>query len=83
MVNHHFAKFSGHRRSGSVDIMFLVAKEENSKCSRFNPPLLFNLQGISYYPGHTRSKEQSDKYWKITFLSSSKILSRRRKRKRR
>ena len=44
MVSHHFAKFGGHRRSGSVDIMFLVAKEENSKCSRFNPPLLFNLQ---------------------------------------
>ena len=26
------------------DIMFLVAKEENSRCSHFNPSLLFNFQ---------------------------------------
>ena len=43
MVSHHPAKFGGHRHCGSGDIMFSVAKEENSRCSRFNPPLLFNF----------------------------------------
>ena len=33
-------------------------------------------------PGHTRSKQQFDKYWIKTFVSPSKILSTRRKRKR-
>ena len=28
MISHHLAKFGGHRRCGSRDIMFLVAKEE-------------------------------------------------------
>ena len=62
MVSHHSAKFGDHRHCGSEDIMFLVAEEENSRCSRFNPPLLFNApllfiskehglkaHGISYY----------------------------------
>ena len=66
MVSHHPAKFGDHRHCGSGDIMFLVAEEENSRCSRFNPPLLFiskghglKAHGISHYksgPGHTRSK---------------------------
>ena len=72
MVSHHPAKFGDHRHCGSGDIMFLVAEEENSRCSHFNPPLLFNplllfiskghglkAHGISHYksgPGHTRSK---------------------------
>ena len=43
MVRHHPAKFGGHRHCGSGDIMLLVAEEENSRCSRFNPPLLFNF----------------------------------------
>ena len=43
MVSHHPAKFGSHRYCGSGDIMFLVAKEKNSRCSRFNPPLLFNF----------------------------------------
>ena len=43
MVSHHPAKFGGHRHCGSGDIMFLFAEEENSRCSRFNPPLLFNF----------------------------------------
>ena len=42
MVSHHPANFGGHRHCGSGD-MFLVAKEENSRCSRFNSPLLFNF----------------------------------------
>ena len=42
MVSHHLAKFGDNRHCGSGD-MFLVAEEENSRCSRFNPPLLFNL----------------------------------------
>ena len=42
-LSHDPAKFGGHRHCGSGDIMFLVAKEENSRCSRFNPPLLFNF----------------------------------------
>ena len=62
MVSHHPAKFGDHRHCGSGDIMFLVAEEENSRCSCFNPPLLFNplllftskghgfkAHGISYY----------------------------------
>ena len=62
MVSHHSAKFGDHRYCGSGDIMFLVAEEESSRCSRFNLPLLFNppllfiskrhgliAHGISYY----------------------------------
>ena len=56
MVSHHPVKFGDHRHCGSGDIMFLVAEEENSRCSRFNPPLLFiskghglKAHGISYY----------------------------------
>ena len=44
MVSHHPAKFDGYRHCGSGDIMFLVAKEKNSRYSRFNSPLLFNFQ---------------------------------------
>ena len=54
MVSHHPAKFGDHRHCDSGD-MFLVAEEENSRCSRFNPPLLFiskghelKAHGISY-----------------------------------
>ena len=54
MVSHHPAKFGDHRHCGSGD-MFLVAEEENSRCSCFNPPLLFiskghglKAHGISY-----------------------------------
>ena len=43
MVSYHPAKFGNHRQCGSRDIMFLVAKEENSRCSRLNLPLLFNF----------------------------------------
>ena len=42
MVIHHPEKFCDHRHCGSGDIMFLVAEQENSRCSRFNQPLLFN-----------------------------------------
>ena len=56
MVSHHPAKFGDHRHCGSGDIMFLVAEEENSRCSHFNPPLLFisighelKEHGISYF----------------------------------
>ena len=56
MVSHHVAKFGDHRHRGSGDIMFLIAEEENSRCSRFNLPLLFiskehrlKAHGISYY----------------------------------
>ena len=42
MVSHHPAKFGDHGHCGSGDIMFLVAEEENSRCSRFNPSLLFS-----------------------------------------
>ena len=41
MVSHHPSKFGDHRHCGSGD-MFLVAEEENSRYSCFNPPLLFN-----------------------------------------
>ena len=56
MVSHHPAKFGGHRHCGSGDIMLLVAEEENSKCSRFNPPYCLFVKDmgwkhseISYY----------------------------------
>ena len=56
MVSHHPEKFGDHRHCGSGDIMFLVAKVENSRCSHFSPPLLFiskghelKSHGISYY----------------------------------
>ena len=62
MVSNHPAKFGNHRHCGSGDIMFLVAEEQNFRCSRFNPPLLFSppllfiskghglkTHGISYY----------------------------------
>ena len=56
MVNHHPTKFGDHRYCGSEDKMFLVTEEENSRCSCFNPPLLFiskghglKAYGISYY----------------------------------
>ena len=42
MVIHHPAKFGDHKHCGSGG-MFLVAEEQNSRCPRFNPPLLFNL----------------------------------------
>ena len=82
MVSHHPAKFCGHRHCDSGDIMLLVAEEENSRCSRFNPPLLFisighwlkaqTYQVINSNPGHTRSKQQLNKNFKITFASPSK-----------
>ena len=56
MVSHNPAKFGGRRKSGSRGMMFLVVEEENSRCSRFNPPLLFISKGyrlkghgISFY----------------------------------
>ena len=45
MVSIHPAKFGGHRHCGSGDIIFLIAEEEDSRCSRFNPPLLFISKG--------------------------------------
>ena len=55
MVSQQPAKFGDHRHCGSGDIMSLVAEEENSRRSCFNPPLLFiskghglKAHGISY-----------------------------------
>ena len=42
-VSYRPAKFGGHRHCGSGNIMFLVAEDETSRCSRFIPPLLFNF----------------------------------------
>ena len=44
MASHHPAKFGGHRHCGSGD-MFLVTKEEDLRCSYFNPQLLFVSKG--------------------------------------
>ena len=56
MVSHHPGKFGDYRHGGSEDIKFLVAEDENSRCCRFNPPLLFiskrhglKAHDISYY----------------------------------
>ena len=55
MVSQHPAKFGNHRHCGSGDMSLLV-EEENSRCLRFNLPLLFiykghglKAYGISYY----------------------------------
>ena len=45
MVNHHPAKFGGHRRYSSGVTMFLVVKEQDSTCSRLNLPLLSVFKG--------------------------------------
>ena len=53
MISHHTVNFGGHSHCGSGD-MFLVAEEEDSRCSCFNPPLLISkghglkAYGISY-----------------------------------
>ena len=52
MVSYHPAKLCDHRHCGSGDIMFLVAEEENSRYSLFNPPLLFNLPLLFISKGH-------------------------------
>ena len=52
MVSNHPAKFGDHSHCGSGDIMFLVAEEENSRCCRFNPSLLFNLPLLFISKGH-------------------------------
>ena len=36
MVCHYPAKFGGHSRCGSGDIIFSVVEEEDFKCSPFN-----------------------------------------------
>ena len=41
LVSYHPAKSGDHGHCGSENIMFLVAEEQNSRCSCFNPPLLF------------------------------------------
>ena len=46
------SKFGDHRHCGSGAIMFLVAEEQNSKCSRFNLPLLFNPPLLLISKGH-------------------------------
>ena len=54
VLSHHPANFCGLRHCGSGDIIFLVVKEEDSRFSCFNPPLLFSkghslkAHGISY-----------------------------------
>ena len=52
MVSQHPVKFDGHRHCGSGDIMFLVTEKENSRCSRFNPPLLLNPSLLPISKGH-------------------------------
>ena len=51
MVSHYAAKFGGHRHCGSGD-MFLVDEVENSRCCRFNLPLLFNRPLLFISKGH-------------------------------
>ena len=54
MVSNHPTKFGGHRHWGSEDIMFLVVEEEDSRCSRFNPPLLF-ISKVHDLKAHSKS----------------------------
>ena len=55
MVSHNPARSGSRAHCGSDDIMFLVVEEEDSRCSSFNPLLLFiskghglKAHGISY-----------------------------------
>ena len=45
ILSQHRAKFGGHRYCGSEDIIILVPEKEDSKCSTFNPPLVFIPKG--------------------------------------
>ena len=45
MVNHHPAKFGGHRHCNSGDMMFPVVEGQDSTFPRFYPPLLFISKG--------------------------------------
>ena len=62
MVSPHPAKFGDHRHCGSGDIKFLGAEEKNSRCSHFNPPLLFNPSLLLISKGH-RLKAHSMSYF--------------------
>ena len=56
--NHHTGKYGGHRQCGSGDML-----REDSKCSRFKPPLMLFLKDMAWKhtkyrinnsdPGHT------------------------------
>ena len=69
MVSHGPGKFGDYMHCGSRD-MFLVAEEENSRCScfnlslLFNPPLLFNLPLLFISNGHGL-KAQSISYYQL------------------
>ena len=68
--------------------MFLVAEEENSRCSRFIPPLLFmnmDWKHTAYHiinsdPGHTQNSNWT-KIWKQRLPVCQKALKRRRKKR--
>ena len=58
--------------------MFLVAEEEDSRCSHFNPSLKDTGWNHTAYhidssdPGHTRLEQQLHKNFQITFASPSR-----------
>ena len=62
--------------------MFSVAEEEDSRCSRFNPPLMFILKEkplkyTTYHinksgPCYTCLKQQLEENLKVTFASPSR-----------
>ena len=59
-VSNHPAKFVGHEHCDKRDIMFIFAEEEDARCPRFNPPLLFVSKGHGFKahstdPRYTRS----------------------------
>ena len=80
----HPAKFGSHRHCGSGDMLSLVAEEEDSRWSCFNPQLLFIRTWIestlAYYinysdPVYTRLKQQLkahyqvwDNFWQLKAL---------------
>ena len=75
MESHYSAKFGVHKNCDSVDMLLAVEKED-SRRSRFNPPLLFSTEDMTWKhtayhinnfdPGHTSSKQQSEENKKIT-----------------
>ena len=86
IVSHHCAKFIGHRRCGSGDIKFLVVEEEDSRRSCCLSLKDIAWKHMAYHinysdPGLTHLKQQFEKNMKLTFVSLSKTLTRRRRRR--
>ena len=77
MLNHHSGKCSSHMQCGSVNTMFSVAEEKDSRCLTAILHYFLSLKSIArkhtaYHinnSGHMRINQQPEKSLKITFAS--------------